>query len=233
MRKIDIYADGADIKKIKYFNKQKNIKGITTNPSLMKKAGVTNYLKFVKEVSKIVKTKSVSFEVFSDDIPEMYNQAKKISSFGKNIYVKIPITNTKGKSCIGLIKKLSNERINLNITAILTEDQIKNVIKALNPKSNSIVSIFSGRIADTGRDPIPFIKLALKLKNKKKRIKILWASTREIFNIIQAKNIGCNIITVPTEMLKKLDFFGYSLKKYSLDTVKTFYQDSISSGFKI
>tara|TARA_B100001057_G_C22761556_1_gene915979 strand:- start:552 stop:1247 length:696 start_codon:yes stop_codon:yes gene_type:complete len=230
--KIDLYADGANEKEILFYNKQKRIKGLTTNPSLMKKSGVKNYQLFAKKILKKVK-KPISFEVFSDNFKDMYTQALKISSWGNNVFVKIPITNSKGKSSISLIKKLSNKKIKLNITAIFTLDQISEVIKALDTQTSSIVSIFAGRIADTGRDPEPFMKHAYKLSKNKKKIKILWASTREVFNIQQAIRCKSHIITVPTNILKKTKLNGYSLKKYSKDTVKEFYKDALAAGYKI
>ena len=230
--KIDLYADGANEKDILFFNNKKKIRGLTTNPSLMRKSGIKNYEIFAKKILKKVK-KPISFEVFSDDFNEMYNQAIKISSWGKNVYVKIPISNSKGKSSINLIKKLSNKKIKLNITAIFTYDQIKKVIKAVGNKTPSIISIFAGRIADTGRDPEPYMKFAYKLAKNKKTVKILWASTREVFNITQAERCKSHIITVPTNILNKLSIKNYNLKKYSKKTVKEFYKDALAAGYKI
>ena len=230
--KIQLYADGANEREILFYNKKKNIKGLTTNPSLMKKSGLKNYEIFAKKILKKVK-KPISFEVFSDDFNEMYSQAIKISSWGKNVYVKIPVTNSKGNSSINLIKKLSKLKIKLNITAIFTLDQISNVIKSLGKSTPSIISIFAGRIADTGRDPEPFMKYAYKISRNKKNIKILWASTREVFNIKQAVRCKSHIITVPTSILKKIKLNGYSLKKYSKDTVREFYKDATAAGYKI
>ncbi len=230
--KIEIYADGANEKDILFYNKQKSIKGLTTNPSLMKKSGIKNYKNFAKKILKKVK-KPISFEVFSDNFDEMYEQAIKISSWGKNVFVKIPITDSKGKSSINLIKKLSQKKIKLNITAIFTLSQISKVIKAVDNKTPSIISIFAGRIADTGRDPEPFMRYAYKLSKNKKKIKILWASTREVFNIQQAIRCQSHIITVPTGILKKTKLNGYNLRKYSKDTVKEFYKDALSAGYKI
>jgi transaldolase len=230
---IAIYADGANMKDILYFNSKKFIKGLTTNPTLMKKSGVKDYQKFALDVLKIVKKKPISFEVFSDDFKEMYRQAKIISSWGDNVFVKIPVTNTKGLSSYKLINKLSNEGIKLNITAVLLQDQVNNIVKSLNKKTRSIISIFAGRIADTGRDPIPLVKKSVLLTKKYKNIQILWASTRESLNIFQAQKINCDIITVTTDILSKVNIFGYDLKKYSLDTVKMFYNDAAKAGYKI
>jgi transaldolase len=231
--KIKIFADGADFSGIVNYNKKKFIKGLTTNPSLMKKSGVKNYTTFAKKILKIVNKKPISFEVFSDEFEGMYNQAKKIASWGNNVYVKIPVTNTKGVGSYKLIKKLSNENIKLNVTAIFTEDQVKKVINSLNPEVKSIISIFAGRIADTGENPEFLIKKTLKLLKKNKNCEILWASTRELYNILSASSIGCHIITVPNNILDKLNLFGYNLKNYSLETVKEFYRDAKKAGFVI
>lgn len=231
--KIKIFADGANNNEIKYFNSQKIVKGLTTNPSLMRKSGVKNYEIFARKVLRFVKHKPISFEVFSDDFDKMYIQAKKISSWGKNVYVKIPVTNTKGESSHLLIKKLSYERINLNITAIFNFYQVLRVVKSLNPKSKAIVSIFSGRIADTGVDPEILIKKSVDLVKNNKNHEILWASTRELYNVVQAEKLKCHIITVPTTILKKFNLIGYDLIKYSTDTVKEFYEDAKNAKFKI
>lgn len=230
---IKIFADGADLVSIKQLLKNKLIKGFTTNPTLMKKAGVKNYEIFSKSVAKLVYPKSVSLEVFSDDLDEMYSQAKVISSWGKNIFVKIPIINTMGFSTNRIVKKLSDEKVNLNITAIFTFKQIKNVIRVLNKNSNTILSIFAGRIADSGRNPEYLIKKSLKICKKYKRIQILWASTREAYNIIQADNCGCHIITISDDIINKVKYFGKNLNTFSKETVKMFYNDAKSSGFKI
>lgn len=230
---IAIYADGANMKDILYFNSKKFIKGLTTNPTLMKKSGIKNYKKFALDVLKIVKKKPISFEVFSDDFKEMYRQAKVISSWGDNVFVKIPVTNTKGLFSYKLISKLSNEGIKLNVTAVLLQDQVNKIVKSLNKKTRSIISIFAGRIADTGRDPIPLVKKSVLLTKKYKNIQILWASTRESLNIFQAQKVNCDIITVTTDILSKVNIFGYDLKKYSLDTVKMFYNDAAKAGYKI
>ncbi len=233
--KIKIYADGADYKSILDFNKKKYIKGLTTNPSLMKKSGIKNYSKFAKKILKKVKSKPISFEVFADDEKGMYRQAKIISKWAKNVYVKIPVTNTKGEGSYNLIKKLSDENIKLNITAIFTYKQVKKVINSLNKNTNSIISIFAGRIADAGTNPELIILKSLKtLKLKKnKKCEILWASTRELYNIISAEKIGCHIITVPNNILSKVSLIGKNLNKYSLETVKDFYKDAQSAGYKI
>ncbi len=230
--KIKIFADGADMKSIVYLNKKKYISGFTTNPTLMKKAGIKDYKKFALNVLKLIKKKPVSFEVFADDLKLMKLQAKEISTWGKNVYVKIPVTNSKGKSTKKIIYELSKEGINLNITAVFTKKQIIETIKALDKNSKSIISVFAGRIADTGLDPSSIIKYSIKAA-KKKKIEVLWASTRETLNIFEAQKIKCHIITVPHSILAKFNFIGMNLNKLSLETVKLFLQDSIKAGFKI
>ena len=230
--KIKIFADGADISSIKKLNSKRYISGFTTNPSLMKKAGVKDYKKFAFSFLKLVKNKPISFEVFADNLDLMKKQAREIATWGKNVYVKIPITNSKGKKTIKIIKELSNEGIKLNITALLTKDQIKETVKALDKKTKSIISIFSGRIADTGVNPEKIIKYSI-THSKKKNIEVLWASTREIYNIFEAEKLKVNIITVPHNILGKFNMLGMGLKKLSLNTVQSFLKDSVKAGFKI
>ena len=231
--KIKIFADGANEEQMLKLSKLNYIKGLTTNPSLMKKAGIKNYTNFSKKILTKIKKKPISFEVFSDNLDEMYKQAKIISSWGKNVYVKIPVTNSKGRNCNSIIRRLSNENVNLNITAVFTMSQINSLKKVVNPKSKSIISIFAGRIADTGRNPIEIIKKSIKIFLKYKKTEILWASTREVFNIYEANNLKCHIITVTPDVLKKLQLRNYSLKKYSLDTIRDFYNDAKKVGYKI
>jgi transaldolase len=233
LKKISLYADGAALQQILSYNKLKYIKGFTTNPSLMRKSGVRNYKSFAKSLLKKIKKKPISFEVFSDDFQGMYNEALKISSWGKNVYVKIPIQNSKGKLTVSLIKKLQEKKIKLNITAIFTIKQIKSLINIINEESDIILSIFAGRIADTGVDPALLIKKTISITKKFKNLRILWASTREVLNIFQAEDLGCHIITIPFDILKKLKFVGMCHNKLSLDTVKSFYQDARASKFKI
>ena len=231
--KIKIFADGADIEGITKLNSLSYIKGFTTNPTLMRKSGVSNYKNFAIEVLKIVKDKPISFEVFADNIDDMEIQAMEISSWGKNANVKIPITNTEGKSTVKLIEKLSKKGIVCNITAIFTDDQVKEVLKVLDPKTPAILSIFAGRIADSGIDPIDIMKRSVEAVKIKPKSSILWASTREVLNIFQAEKIGCQIITVPHEILKKLSGIGKNLKQSSLETVSMFYKDAQKAGFSI
>lgn len=234
MKKFDIklFADGADIGEMYELYKNGIIDGITTNPTLMKKAGVKNYEQFAKSVLKLIPDMPISFEVFSDNLYYMEMQTRKIASWGDNVYVKIPVTNTEGVYTTSLIEKLSKDGIKLNITAILTLDQIEIITKSLSKETPSIISVFAGRIADTGVDPIHIIQSVTKNVDNK-NIEILWASTREILNIIQAERCGCDIITVPPDILKKLPMIGKDLKELSLETVRQFYNDALSSGYKI
>jgi transaldolase len=224
--KTKIFADGADLTKISHLNSKKYIAGFTTNPSLMKNSNVKNYETFSKKLLNIVKKKSISFEVTSDDINEMEIQAYKINSWGKNVFIKIPFTNSKGKKNLQLIKKLSDNNIKLNITALFTYEQVLEVYKVLNKNSESYLSIFAGRIADTGIDPSIIIKQTYKLVKKNRKIKILWASCREIYSIFQANKLSCDIITVPYSLLSKLKLIGKNLNKYSVETSRDFFKDS-------
>lgn len=232
--KIKIFADGADLKTMVDQYKSGIVQGFTTNPTLMQKNGISNYEAFAKDVIKEITDKPISFEVFSDEFEEMERQARKIESWGKNITVKIPITNTKGESSIPLIKKLSSDGLSLNITAMLTLEQVRAVREALSPKVYSIVSVFAGRIADTGRDPMPYMKEAAKiLKLLLPNTELLWASSRELLNIFQAEECGCQIITVTPDILKKISSINKDLSQLSLETVKMFYEDAHKAGFKI
>lgn len=231
--KIKIFADGADLKAMLDQYKSGLIKGFTTNPTLMQKNGINNYEVFAKEVLKNIKDLPISFEVFSDEFNEMERQAKTISSWGKNVTVKIPITNTKGESSIPLIKKLSSDGLSLNVTAILTVEQVRLVKDVLNPNIYSIVSVFAGRIADTGRDPMPYMIESAKILRPLTNTELLWASSRELLNIFQAEQAGCHIITVTNDIFKKLSNIGKDLTELSLDTVKMFYDDACKAGFKI
>jgi len=231
--KVKIFADGADkIGMINMYNKN-YIKGLTTNPTLMNKAGITDYEGFAKDILKIVTDKPISFEVFSDELPEMKRQALKIAQWGDNVYVKIPVTNTKRFSTCPLIKELSDMGVKLNITAIMTLEQVRDVVSSLNSGISSYVSVFAGRVADTGVDPIPLMAEAVKITRQKPNAEVIWASPRELLNIFHADQIGCQIITVTNDILKKLVLVGYDLDSYSLDTVKMFYNDATTAGFKL
>jgi transaldolase len=231
--KIKIFADGANVKEMVELYHSGIVQGFTTNPTLMRKDGVNDYEKFAKEVLSEIKDFPISFEVFSDDFESMEKEARKISSWGKNVVVKIPITNTKGESSVPLIEKLSNDGLSLNITAILTLEQVQQVMKVLNEKIASIISVFAGRIADTGRDPVPYMLKAKEFVSKKKNVELLWASSRELLNLFQAEECGCDIITITNDILKKLKMVGKDLKELSLDTVKMFYNDAYNAGYKI
>ena len=227
-----IFCDIADIKLIKKFNRKKIVKGFTTNPSLMRKAGAKDYLKYSKEIIKVT-NKPVSFEVFADDINNMISQGDKISKWGKNVYVKVPITNSQGKFMGKVIQTLNGKNIKLNITAVYTAEQTKKILEKINRKTDVIISIFAGRMADTGKDPIPQFQKSIKLSKKYKNVQILWASTREPYNYIQAKQIGCHIITVPPSIIEKIEKFGKKFNNLTIDTVKGFLSDSKKSKFRI
>jgi len=228
-----IYCDIADISQIKKFNKKKIVKGFTTNPSLMRKAGAKNYESYSKQILKICKKKPISFEVFGDDYLSMSKQASKITKWGKNVYVKIPIINSKGYFMGKIIKKLNNENIKINITAVYSSKQVNKILKKINKKSKVIISIFAGRAGDVGRDPIPEFKKSIFMAKKFKNVQILWASVREPYNLIEAKKIGCHIITVPPTIINKIEKFGKTLNQLSIETVKGFLIDSKKSNFKI
>ena len=231
--KIKIFADGADINGMKEIYKAGYISGFTTNPTLMKKAGVLDYESFALAVAKEITNLPLSFEVFSDDFETMEREAKKIGSWADNIYVKIPVTNTKGESSVELIKKLSAEGLKLNITAILTVNQVEQVVKALTPGSGAYISVFAGRIADTGVNPIPIMKQSADICHNVKGVESIWASTRELLNIFQAQDCGVDIITVTNDILKKLPLIGKDLSELSLETVKMFHDDARGLGYKI
>ena len=227
-----IFCDIAEINQIKKFNKKSIVKGFTTNPSLIRKAGAKNYLEYCKNILKVTK-KPVSFEVFADDQKNILFQAKIIKNLGKQVYVKIPVTNSKGMFLGKVIKKLNKENIKLNITAVYTYQQTQKILKLINKKSKVIISIFAGRMADKGKDPIPNVEKSIKLAKSFKNVEILWASVREPYNYLQAKKIGCQIITVPPSIIEKIENFGKSYKNLTLDTVKAFLVDSKKSKFKI
>ena len=228
-----IFCDIADLSIIKKFNKKKIVKGFTTNPSLMRKAGAKNYEKYSKEILKICKKKPISFEVFADNSKDMLKQAYEINSWGKNVYVKIPVVNSKGKFTGSVIDELSNKGIKLNITAVYTYEQTKKIYKKLCKKTKSIISIFAGRMADKGKDPLPIFKKSITLTKRNKNIEILWASTREAYNYTQAKQINCNIITMPPKVINQINAFGKSFNSMTLDTVKGFLNDSKKSRFSL
>lgn len=231
--KVKIFADGADKPGMLEMYEKSFIKGLTTNPTLMKKAGVADYRAFCKDILMSIKDKPLSFEVFSDDFDEMERQAMEIASWGDNVYVKIPVTNTKQEPCYALVKKLAEKKVKMNVTAIMTLEQVRNVVSSLNPNVPSYVSVFAGRIADTGRDPVPMMTDAVKILKAAPAAELIWASPRELLNIFQADEIGCQVITVTNDILKKLNLVGFDLDVYSLDTVKMFYSDAEAAGYKL
>ena len=231
--KTKIFCDIADYKTIKFFSNKSLVDGFTTNPSLMRLAGAKDYKNYSLKILKICKKKPISFEVFADNFKDMLTQAYEINSWGKNVYVKIPVVNSKGLFTGSVIKELSDKGIKLNITAVYTFEQTKKVYEQLNKKTKSIISIFAGRMADKGKDPIPIFKRSISLTKKNKNIEILWASTREAYNYIQAKQLKCNIITMPPKIISQIDSFGKSFREMTINTVKGFLIDSKKSKFKI
>ena len=231
---IKIFADGADLKGIVNLYQQPYIDGLTTNPTLMRKAGLTDYESFARDVLKQVKSKPISFEVFSDDFPEMRRQALKMHEWQENVYVKIPVTNTSGESSVPLIEQLASEGVKVNVTALLTPRQVKAVTAALNPDVPAVISVFAGRIADTGVDPLPIMMESLEIVSELPKAELLWASVREVLNVFQAATCCCHIVTVPHDILKKLvTLAGKDLDELSLDTVRMFHQDAVAAGFKL
>lgn len=231
--KVKIFSDGADKVSMLEMYSKPYIKGLTTNPTLMKKTGITDYRAFCKDVLTSIKDKPISFEVFSDDFSEMERQAMEIASWGDNVYVKIPITNTKQETCYALVKKLAEKEVKVNVTALMTLTQVRDVVAVLNPEIPSYVSIFAGRIADTGRDPVPVMAEAVAILKIAPAAELIWASPRELLNIFQADEIGCQVITVTNDIIKKLPLIGYDLDEFSLDTVKMFYNDAVTAGFRL
>ena len=228
-----VYCDIADIKNIKKFNRKKIVKGFTTNPSLMRKAGAKNYLKYCLQIQKIIKNKPVSFEVFADDEKNIIKQAFKIKDLGKNVFVKVPVINSKGKFLGKAINYLNKNNIKLNVTAVYTSKQTLKILKNINKKTKVIISIFAGRMADVGKDPIPEFIKSIKYAKNYQNVDILWASTREPYNFLQSKQLGCDIITVPPNIIEKIEKFGKSFSELSIETVKGFLVDSKKSKFKI
>ena len=231
--KIKIFCDIADVSLIKRFNKKKVVQGFTTNPSLMRKAGAKDYESYSKQILKFCKNKPISFEVFADDQKSMIEQGKKINTWGKNIYVKVPVVNSKNKFTGNVIKELNNSNIKLNITAVYNAKQVEKILKVINKKTKLIISIFAGRAGDTGKDPVPEFIKSIKLAKKFKNVEILWASVREPYNYTQAKQLGCHIITIPPSIIEKIQKFGKSFDQLTQETVKAFLVDSKKSNFRI
>lgn len=230
---IKIYADGADLKSMLEEYNKGIVSGFTTNPSLMKAAGIQSYRDFGKKVLSEIKDMPISFEVFADDEKSILNEAREIFTWGENVYIKVPVVDTKGMFNGNVIKELSNENIKLNITAIFTVDQVKNVLEVLNHDTQAIISIFAGRIADAGSNPLEIMKEAVELAKGYPKVEILWASCRELYNIVEANKIGCHIITVQNSILKKINLLGKDLTEYSIETVREFFRDANSLGFSI
>jgi transaldolase len=231
--KIKIFGDGADKATILELYRKPYIKGFTTNPTLMRKAGVSDYEAFAHDILAAVQDRPISFEVFADEFPEMERQARKIANWGNNVYVKIPVTNTRREPSLDLIAKLAHEQIQVNVTAMTTLDQVRDVCAALQGGAPACVSLFAGRVADTGRDPVPMMQAAIEIIRMYPNVELIWASPRELLNIFQADAIGCDIITVTNDILQKLVLVGKDLHDYSLDTVKMFHQDALKSGFNL
>jgi transaldolase len=231
--KVKLFADGAELSVIARLAEDPLIRGFTTNPTLMRKAGVLDYAAFAREVLAIVPDRPVSFEVFSDDFDEMERQALEIASWGGNVHVKIPVTNTRGESSGALVRRLSAAAVKLNVTAILTSEQVAGVVDSLADGASGFVSVFAGRIADTGRDPIPVMKRSLELLRARPGFQLIWASPRELLNVFQADAIGCHVLTATTDILSKLKLVGKDLDEYSLETVQMFYDDAQSAGYAI
>lgn len=231
--KVKLFADGADIAGIKEMAANPMIRGFTTNPTLMRKAGIADYKAFAHDVLKVVPDRPVSFEVFADDFPTMEKQAMEIASWGSNVNVKIPVTNTKGEFCGPLVKRLSAAGVQLNVTAILALDHVQQVVEQLSSETPAIISVFAGRIADTGRDPVPLMAEAVRMLKSKPKAELIWASPRELLNIFQADAVGCHIITATNDILKKLSLVGKDLTAYSLETVEMFYGDAQAAGYQI
>jgi transaldolase len=231
--KVKIFADGADKAGMLEMYAKPFIKGLTTNPTLMRKAGISDYKAFAKEILQAIPDRPISFEVFSDDFAEMERQALEIAGWGQNVYVKIPVTNTKRLPSYDLVRSLAARKVKLNVTALMTLAQVRDVVAALDPAVASYVSVFAGRIADTGRDPIPLMSAAVELLKTNPRAELIWASPRELLNIFQADAIGCQVITVTNDVLKKLSLVGMDLDDYSLDTVKMFHSDAVAAGFRL
>tara|TARA_B100000674_G_scaffold220585_1_gene180769 strand:- start:22 stop:720 length:699 start_codon:yes stop_codon:yes gene_type:complete len=228
-----IFCDIADLSSIKKFNKKTIVKGFTTNPSLMRNAGAKNYKSYSKQILKICKNKPISFEVFADEEKSMIEQGMKINSWGKNVYVKVPIVNSRNELTKGVIKELNRKNIKLNITAVYTSKQVEKILKLINNKTKVIISIFVGRASDSGKDPLPELIRSIKLAKRFKNVNILWASVREPYNYMYAKKIGCHIITIPPSIIEKIEKFGKTFDQLTIETVKTFLQDSKKSKFKI
>jgi transaldolase len=231
--KVQIFADGADKASMLALNAKPYIRGLTTNPTLMRKAGVVNYRSFAREVLAQIKHKPVCFEVLADDFGVMERQALEIASWGDNVFVKIPVTSTRGESSSALVRRLADSKVKVNVTALTTLSQVREVAAALNPATASYVSVFAGRIADTGADPVPVMAQAVEILRKNQNAQLIWASSRELLNIFQAESVGCPVITLTSSILDKLGLIGYDLAQFSLETVRMFHDDALGAGFSL
>lgn len=231
--RVKIFADGANQAEMVSLYRIPYVHGFTTNPTLMRKAGIRDYKRFAREILELIRDRPISFEVFADDFLEMEQQAYQLASWGSNVYVKIPVTNTKRESSAPLVARLSAAGVKINVTAILTLDQVREACRALEGGAPACVSVFAGRIADTGRDPVPLMQAAIEIARHAPNVEIIWASPRELLNVFQANAIGCHIITVTSDLLKKLELVGKDLAEYSLETVQMFYQDALASGYEL
>lgn len=230
---VKIFADGADKAGMLEMYQKPYIKGFTTNPTLMRKAGISDYRAFAKDILQAIPDRPISFEVFSDEFSDMERQAREIAGWGEHVYVKIPITNTHSEPSYELVKRLSHAGVKVNVTAMMTLEQVKNVVLHLAPETPCYISVFAGRIADTGRDPVPLMAAAVELMKMTPKAELIWASPRELLNIVHAESIGCHVITVTNDILKKLQLAGYDLAQYSLDTVKMFHDDAKHAGYAL
>jgi len=230
---VKIFADGADKAGMLEMYAKPYVRGLTTNPTLMRKAGISDYRAFAREMLELIRDKPISFEVFSDDFSEMERQAMEIASWGRNVYVKIPVTNTRSESSRDLVRRLAERRVQLNVTALMTLQQVREVVDALDERTPAYVSVFAGRIADTGRDPVPLMAAAVQILALKPKSELIWASPRELLNIFHADEVGCHVITVTNDILKKLELVGKDLGEYSLDTVKMFRSDAVAANFRL
>jgi transaldolase len=230
---VKVFADGADKAGMLEMYQKPYIKGFTTNPTLMRKAGISDYRSFARDIVKAIPDRPISFEVFSDEFPEMERQAREIAGWGDHVYVKIPVSNTRREPAYELVKRLSEAGVKVNVTALMTLEQVRNVVLSLAPETPSYISVFAGRIADTGRDPVPVMAAAVELMRMAPKAELIWASPRELLNIFHADSVGCHVITVTNDILKKLSLNGYDLADYSLDTVKMFHDDAKHAGYSL
>jgi transaldolase len=231
--RVQVFADGADRAGIEALTRNPAIKGFTTNPTLMRASGVTDYEEFARDVLDVIGGRPISFEVFADDFGEMIRQGRRIATWGAQVFVKIPVTNTRGELTSDVLRTLSSEGVQLNVTAMTTPEQVERVVECLDPTAQHFVSLFAGRIADTGRDPLPLVRRCLEILQPRPEVRLIWASPREILNVVQADEVGCHVITVTHDLLKKLSLLGKDLDEYSVETVQMFHRDGVGAGFEL